>query len=139
MDDVSFTLLDATLKKETGNSINVDRDYFSLNLDNCDGFITNAGLLLCDQGLLKQSRFFCTRWKGTVKGLIEGDAIDDKEYTGSIISLLENEEIELIDKLKKTEPFYKNDIHFILKEIKEILFSKENYYINYLNHPRISH
>lgn len=92
MDDVSFTLLDATLKKETGKSINVDRDYISLNLINNEGFITNAGLLLCDQGLLKQSRIFCTRWKGKVKGSIDGDAIDDKEYTGSIISLLENAE-----------------------------------------------
>lgn len=92
MDDVSFTLLDATLKKETGKSINIDRDYISLNLINNDGFITNAGLLLSDQGLLKQSRIFCTRWKGIVKGSIEGDAIDDKEYSGSIISLLENAE-----------------------------------------------
>ncbi len=90
--DVSFTLLDATLKKETGTPIDTNRDYISLNLMNSDGFITNAGLLICDQGLLKQSRIFCTRWKGTVKGSIDGDAIDDKEYTGSIISLLENAE-----------------------------------------------
>lgn len=93
LEDVSFTLLDATLKKETGKSINVDRDYISLNLVNKDGYVTNAGLLLCDQGLLKQSRIFCTRWKGTVKGSIEGDAVDDKEYNGSIISLLENAEM----------------------------------------------
>lgn len=92
LEDISFTLLDATLKKETGTPINVNRDYISLNLVNNDGFITNAGLLLCDQGLLKQSRIFCTRWKGNVKGSIEGDAIDDKEYTGSIINLLENAE-----------------------------------------------
>lgn len=32
-------------------------------------------------------------WKGLVKGSVNGDAIDDKEYTGSIISLLENAEI----------------------------------------------
>ena len=92
LDDVSFTLLDATLKKETGTPIDINRDYISLNLMNGDGFITNAGLLICDQGLLKQSRIFCTRWKGVVKGSINGDAIDDKEYTGSIISLLENAE-----------------------------------------------
>ena len=90
--DVSFTLLEATLKKETGTIINKDRDYVSFNLINTDGFVTNAGLLLCDQGLLRQSRIFCTRWKGNVKGSIDGDAIDDKEYSGSIISLLENAE-----------------------------------------------
>ncbi len=58
-----------------------------------DKKVTNAGLLLSDQGMLVQSRIFCTRWKGLVKGSIDGDAIDDKEYTGSIISLLENAEI----------------------------------------------
>lgn len=91
-DDVSFTLLDATLKKETGTPININRDYISLNLINTEGFVTNAGLLLCDQGLLLQSRIFCTRWQGNIKGSIKGDAIDDKEYNGSIISLLENAE-----------------------------------------------
>ena len=91
--DVSFTLLNASLKNETGKEINKDKDYISLELMTKDKKITNAGLLLSDQGLLVQSRIFCTRWKGLVKGSIDGDAIDDKEYTGSIISLLENAEI----------------------------------------------
>ena len=92
LEDVSFTLLDATLKKEAGLIVNKDRDYPSFNLVNTDGYVTNAGLLLSDQGLLKQSRIFCTKWKGNVKGSVEGDAEDDKEYTGSIISLLSNAE-----------------------------------------------
>lgn len=91
--DVSFTLLNATLKRETNKEINKDKDYISLELITKDRLVTNAGLLLSDQGLLIQSRIFCTRWKGLVKGSINGDAIDDKEYTGSIISLLENAEI----------------------------------------------
>lgn len=91
--DVSFTLLNASLKRETGKELNKDKDYISLELITKDKKVTNAGLLLSDQGLLIQSRIFCTRWKGLVKGSIEGDAIDDKEYTGSIISLLENAEI----------------------------------------------
>ena len=48
-----------------------------------DGQITNGGLLLCDQGVLKQSRIFCTRWKGNYKGSIEEDALDDKEFQGA--------------------------------------------------------
>lgn len=92
LQDVSFTLLNATLKKETGREIDINKDYISMNLITNDHKITNAGLLFCDQGLLSQSRIFCTRWKGTVRGSIVGDAIDDKEYTGSIISLLENAE-----------------------------------------------
>lgn len=92
VNDVSFTLLDATLKKESDLIVNKDRDYLSFNLVNLDGYVTNAGLLLSDQGFLKQSRIFCTKWKGIVKGSVEGDAEDDKEYNGSIISLLFNAE-----------------------------------------------
>ena len=92
LDDVSFTLLDATLKKEANVIVNKDRDYLSFNLVNKDGYVTNAGLLLSDQGLLKQSKAFCTKWKGIVKGSVEGDAEDDKEYNGSIISILTNAE-----------------------------------------------
>ncbi len=92
IEDVSFTLLNATLKKETRKEINKDKDFISLELITNDGKVTNAGLLLSDQGFLTQSRIFCTRWKGLIKGSISGDAIDDKEYTGSIISLLENAE-----------------------------------------------
>lgn len=90
--DVSFTLLNATLKKETGKELDTNKDYLSLELITIDNKITNAGLLLSDQGLLTHSRIFCTRWKGLVKGIIDEDAIDDKEYSGSIISLLENAE-----------------------------------------------
>lgn len=90
--DVSFTLLNATLKKETGKEIDINKDYLSMNLITSDNKITNAGLLFCDQGPLVQSRIFCTRWKGIVRGSVVGDAIDDKEYTGSIISLLDNAE-----------------------------------------------
>ena len=58
-----------------------------------EGKVTNAGLLFCDQGYLKQSKVVCTRWKGTEKGSVEGDALDDEEFTGmSLITLLSNAE-----------------------------------------------
>ena len=91
--DVSFTLLNATLMKETNKGIDENKDYLSLELMDSNGYITNAGLLLSDQGLLTQSRIFCTRWKGLTKGSLMTDALDDKEYTGSIISLLQNAEM----------------------------------------------
>ena len=90
--DVSFTLLNASLKRETGKEININKDYLSLELITKNKKITNAGLLLSDQGVLNQSKIFCTRWKGLFKGAIDGDALNDKEYSGSIISLLENAE-----------------------------------------------
>ena len=71
----------------------LSRDLISMNLLNSDGYVTNAGLLLCDQGYLGQSRIVCTRWKGTNKGTIDGDALDDKEFKEeSLISLLNNAE-----------------------------------------------
>lgn len=116
INDVSFTLLNATLKRETLKELDKDKDLISLELITSDEKVTNAGLLLSDQGLLSQSRIFCTRWKGIVKGSIDGDAIDDKEYVGSIISLLEN-----------TETFIKNNsrISWEIKGMKRI--EKEDY------------
>ena len=88
--DLSFTLLNVTLKVETGKELNKDRDYISFGLINKNDILTNAGVLLSDQSPLKQSKIVCTRWKGLSKGSIKEDAIDDKEYTVSLISLLDN-------------------------------------------------
>lgn len=91
--DVSFTLFGATYKKETGDELVLPRDLVSMGLLDRDGHVTNAGLLLCDQGYLRQSRIVCTRWKGLTKGSIDGDALDDKEFSdSSLISLLNNAE-----------------------------------------------
>ena len=91
--DVSFTLLGATYKKETGDELFFPKDLVSMGMMNEDDQITNAGLLLCDQGYLPQSKIVCTRWKGKEKGSIEGDALDDKEFSdSSLISLLGNTE-----------------------------------------------
>ena len=87
--DVSFTLLNATYKKETGDELIFPKDLVSMCMLTEDDQVTNAGLLLCDQGYLPQSRIICTRWKGTEKGSVEGDALDDKEFSeASLISIL---------------------------------------------------
>jgi ATP-dependent DNA helicase RecG len=93
MGEVSFTLLGATYRKETGDAFDYEKDPVSMGLAEVDGQVTNAGLLLCDQGLLRQSRVFCTRWKGLYKGTVEEDALDDREYQEcSLITLLQNAE-----------------------------------------------
>lgn len=87
--DVSFTLLGATYKKETGDELVFPKDLISMCMLTEDDQVTNAGLLLCDQGYLPQSKIVCTRWKGREKGSVEGDALDDKEFCeASLISLL---------------------------------------------------
>ena len=90
INDLSFTLLAATIKEKTNKKFDANKDFFSLGLANTEKELTNAGLLLSDQNPLKQSKIVCTRWKGLNKGIIAEDAIDDKEYNGSIIALLEN-------------------------------------------------
>lgn len=90
INDLSFTLLSATIKEKTNKKFDGNKDFFSLGLANTEKELTNAGLLLSDQNPLKQSKIVCTRWKGLNKGIIAEDAIDDKQYNGSIIALLEN-------------------------------------------------
>lgn len=93
LSDVSFTLLGATFKKETGDDFNPAKDLTSMKLVDEKGIVTYAGLLLCDQGYLRQSKIICTRWKGTEKGAVDGDALDDEEFSGaSLIMLLTNAE-----------------------------------------------
>ena len=93
LSDVSFTLLAATFKKETGDDFDLVKDLVSMGFVTEKGIVTNAGLLFCDQGYLKQSKVVCTRWKGTEKGSVEGDALDDEEFSGmSLITLLSNAE-----------------------------------------------
>lgn len=93
IEDVSFTLLAATFKQQTRDDFVLPRDLLSTQLANENGQVTNGGLLLCDQGILKQSRVFCTRWKGNCKGNVNEDALDDKEFgNASLITLLQNAE-----------------------------------------------
>ena len=100
--DLSFTLLAATVKERTNKVFDEKKDYLSLNLANNENKLTNAGALLSDQGALKQSKIVCTRWKGLTKGVISEDAIDDKEYTGSLISLLENADLFIKNNSKQS-------------------------------------
>ena len=58
MGDVSFTLLAATFKNALKEDFHPDKDLFSTTLVTEDGQVTNGGLLLCDQGVLSQSRIF---------------------------------------------------------------------------------
>jgi ATP-dependent DNA helicase RecG len=92
LNEISFTLLEANYNNTIviGDKFDKERDLISFGLVKTDGTVTNAGALLCDQGILWHSRVFCTRWKGKTKGRVDLDAIDDKEYSGSLITLLEN-------------------------------------------------
>ena len=87
--DFAFTKLRSVYYQRTGNSF-LDSDFESFGLIDKDGFLTNAGALLCDEPPLRHSRLFCTRWNGLTKASGVMDALDDKEFTGSLISLLQD-------------------------------------------------
>ena len=54
-----------------------------------EGNLTNAGALLADESPVRYSRLFCTSWNGLTKASGIVDALDDKEYTGSLVTLLQ--------------------------------------------------
>ena len=88
-EDYSFTLLEATYRERTGLRFE-SSDYVSFGLADKNGYLTNAGRLLADQHIVYNSRVFCTRWNGLQKGSIFDDALDDKEFEGNLIYLLQN-------------------------------------------------
>ena len=63
---------------------------FGLVNERCE--LTNAGALLADESPIRCSRLFCTRWNGLNKSSGVLDALDEAEYEGSVISLIENGE-----------------------------------------------
>ncbi|MCI6715311.1 MAG: putative DNA binding domain-containing protein [Lachnospiraceae bacterium] len=91
VEDYAFSKLKERYKKWTGNSFD-DKYLISFGLVNEQGYLTNAGALLADECPILCSRLFCTRWNGLNKSGGTIDALDDAEYTGSVISLIENGE-----------------------------------------------
>ena len=70
----------------------LDTDYESFGIIDDHGVLTNAGALLADNCPIYQSRLFCTRWNGLTKTSGLQDALDDAEYTGSLVNLLQEGE-----------------------------------------------
>ena len=89
IEEYSFTLLEATYRERTHLDFEKS-DYLSFGLADQNGFLTHAGMLLTDQHSVYNSRIFCTRWNGLKKTSIFDDAIDDKEFSGNLITLLQN-------------------------------------------------
>lgn len=86
--NMSFTKLKSVYKQRTGKDFQ-DSDFASFGLLNKNDELTNAGALLADESPILQSRIFCTRWNGLTKASSVQDALDDAEYSGSLITLLQ--------------------------------------------------
>ncbi len=99
-EDYAFTKLKSVYRKRTGNELMSD-DFISFGLIERDGYLTNAGILLADDSPVYQSRLFCTRWNGLDKASGVIDAVDDKEFSGSLITILQNGEEFVKNNTKK--------------------------------------
>ena len=91
VEDYAFSKLRERYKKWTGNSFD-EKDLVSFGLATENGYLTNAGALIADESPIRYSRIFCTRWNGLNKSGGTFDALDDAEYEGSVISLIDNGE-----------------------------------------------
>ena len=100
VEDFAFSKLRERYKKWTGNSFD-EKDLISFGLANEQGYLTNAGALIADESPVMCSRLFCTRWNGLNKSGGVIDAFDDAEYSGSVISLIDNGEAFIKRNAKK--------------------------------------
>ncbi len=87
---LTFGSLSRKYRVATNNDLDLDNDLVSFKLMQEDGQMTNAGILFADQWNVHHSRVFCTRWNGLEKANSAQDALDDAEYTGSLIDLFDN-------------------------------------------------
>ena len=87
---LTFDSLSRKYRVATNNDLDLDNDLVSFKLMQEDGQMTNAGILFADQWNVHHSRVFCTRWNGLEKANSAQDALDDAEYTGSLIDLFDN-------------------------------------------------
>lgn len=68
----------------------VDGDFDSFGLVEGGGALTNAGALLADKSPVRHSRVFCTRWNGLTKSNGTLEALDDDEFSGGLLNLLDS-------------------------------------------------
>ena len=104
----SFTRLRSAYLKRTGTELS-DSDFISFDLADESGMLTYAGALLADESPVRYSRLFCTRWYGLDKASGIMEALDDKEYSGSLISLLQDGNLfarRNVRRLSGAEPGY---------------------------------
>ena len=89
-DRLTFDALETKYRKATRKAIELDNDLISFRLMQEDGQMTNAGVLLADQWNIHHSRVFCTRWNGLEKAGSVQDALDDDEFTGSVLTIFDS-------------------------------------------------
>lgn len=88
-EDMAFSKLKSVHYKRLQRSFE-DNEFVSWGVIDENGKLTNAGALLADESPVRQSRIFCTRWNGLDMTSGLGEAIDDVELEGCVISQLQD-------------------------------------------------
>ena len=99
-ENFAFTKLRSVYRQRTGLEMDA-QDFVSFGLVDEKGFLTHAGALLADESPMRFSRLFCTCWNGLDKASGVMEALDDKEFSGSLITLLQNGEDFVRNNTKK--------------------------------------
>lgn len=96
----AFTKLRSVYRQRTGKELE-EADFISFGLVDEKGMLTNAGALLADESPMRHSRLFCTRWNSLDKASGVMEALDDKEFSGSLLILLQGGEEFVKNNTKK--------------------------------------
>ena len=96
----AFTKLRSVYRQRTGLELDA-QDFVSFGLVDEKGFLAHAGALLADESPMRFSRLICTRWNGLDKASGVMEALDDKEFSGSLIALLQGGEEFVRNNTKK--------------------------------------
>ncbi|MCI8292014.1 MAG: AAA family ATPase [Hespellia sp.] len=99
-ENYAFTKLRSVYRQRTGKELE-EADFISFGLVDENGMLTNAGALLADESPMRHSRLFCTRWNGLDKASGVMEALDDKEFDGSLLILLQGGEEFVKNNTKK--------------------------------------
>lgn len=88
-EDMAFTKLRSVHYKRLHRSFE-DSEFQSWGIVDEQGALSNAGALIADESPVRHSRIFCTRWNGLTMTNGLGEAIDDVELEGCVISQLQD-------------------------------------------------
>lgn len=93
LSQASFHYLSTVYERERGYPLDLSKELSSIGLVDFNGYLTYAGALLSDQGMIPQSKIVCTKWNGLSKSNPRYDVYEDKTFEkDSLLYLLERAE-----------------------------------------------
>lgn len=95
-------------------------DFDSFGLVEGGGLLTNAGALLADKSPIRHSHVSCARWNGLTKSNGVMEALDDDEFSGGLLNLLDACQFESEKRGRSIVPQFRSsssELHVILPNL----------------------